>query len=84
MTGSPYLTRCELQLWSGRKNRAGVTAWLRERRIAFVPDADDWPKVARALHDQLLGLAEPAGHVQLTGVDFSTLEPPKRRPRASR
>lgn len=70
-----YLTRSELRAWCGRHNRASIIAWLKDQRIRFVRDADGWPKVARALHDQLLGLAEgPAPAHHSGGPDFSSLE----------
>lgn len=70
----PYLTRTELRALTGRQQRATVTAWLREQQWAFVPDADGWPKVARALHDQRLGLADGAPRAHHSGPDFSSLE----------
>lgn len=40
-------TREELQEFSGRTRKGAVIAWLKARRIPFVPDADGWPKVLR-------------------------------------
>lgn len=74
MIFEPYLSRTELRKLTGRQQRATVTAWLLEQRWAFVPDADGWPKVARALHDQRLGLADGAAPAHHSGPDFSSLE----------
>lgn len=72
---SPYLTRSELRDLSGRHYKATIIAWLKSEKIKFVPDADGWPKVARGVHDQRLGLVEastPAHHAE---PDFSALRP---------
>ncbi len=47
------LTRDELRELSGRQKRSAIVAWLKDRRIPYILDADDWPKVLRsAILDQ--------------------------------
>jgi hypothetical protein len=74
VTASAFLARSELRDWSGRHNREPIIVWLKERRIAFTLDADDWPKVARELHDRLHGLAAAGTGAQHSEPDFSALK----------
>lgn len=74
-----YLTRSELRAWSKRHNRATIIAWLKERRIAYTLDADNWPTVARVVHDRLLGLAPGAAQAHHAEPDFKALEKSARR-----
>lgn len=51
-------TRAELAELANRQRKSAIIAWLKERRIPFIPDADGWPKVLRsAILDE--GKAEP-------------------------
>jgi hypothetical protein len=72
---SAYLTRQELRDLTGRHHRASIIAWLKQQRWRYVPDADGWPKVARALHDARLGLADgPAAPAVESEPDYSSLK----------
>jgi len=55
MTASPVtrhpsltLSRAELQELSGRERPSAVCRWLERQRIAYITDADGWPKVLRS------------------------------------
>jgi hypothetical protein len=56
-TAAPKPTMCysraELQEFAGRVRKSAVRAWLDSRRVPYILDADDWPKVLRtAILDQ--------------------------------
>lgn len=74
LPASPYLARSELRAWCGRHHRLSIINWLKAEKIAYVPDADGWPKVARALHDRRLGLVDGPTPAQHSGPDFSSLD----------
>jgi hypothetical protein len=80
VSASNYLTRSELRELCGRKTKAAIAAWLKAAKIKFVPDADGWPKVARGVHDQRLGLAEESAPAHHPEPDFAAIA---RRPRAA-
>lgn len=71
----PYLTRTELRALSGRHNVDAIIAWLKAQRWRYVPDADGWPKVARAFHDARLGVADAPPPGTESEPDFSCLRP---------
>jgi len=48
MSASITFTRAELQELSSRSRPSAICRWLEARRIAYIPDADGWPKVLRA------------------------------------
>lgn len=77
---TPYLSRTELRDLSGRYTKAAIIAWLKSAKIKHVPDADGWPKVARGVHDQRLGLAEETAQAHHPEPDFAALN---RRPAAA-
>jgi hypothetical protein len=72
---SAWLTREELKEWSGRQQAAAIIRWLKRERITYTLDANDWPKVARALHDRRAGLVELQARAQHSEPDFTVLKP---------
>ena len=48
MTVTLTFARAELQELSGRSRPSAICRWLEARRIAYIPDADGWPKVLRS------------------------------------
>lgn len=69
----PYLTRSELKALSSRKTRPAVLAWVKSQKLPHVPDADGWPRVARAVHDRRLGLAEGPGAAHDAQPNFAAI-----------
>lgn len=58
----------ELREFSARQRKSAVIAWLKDRRIPFILDADGWPKVLRGAildegDDQPQATAEPQLHL---------------------
>lgn len=41
-------TKEELRALSGRTRQSAIRRWLDEQGIAYLPDADGWPKVLRS------------------------------------
>lgn len=54
-------SRDELRELASRTRRSAVIAWLEERNVPFIPDADGWPKVLRtAILDPVAPKSETA------------------------
>lgn len=60
-----FLTIEELKQLTDRKRKAGVIAWLRERRYPFEIGESGWPKVLRSYVQDKLGGAPEATEPQL-------------------
>ncbi|WP_186198194.1 DUF4224 domain-containing protein [Burkholderia gladioli] len=83
---SAYLTASELADLVGCKpnQRAAMARWLDRNHWRYVTDANGLPKVARAYHDQKLGLTPELASANdglSAGPDLDAFktDPPRRR-----
>ncbi len=72
-----YLLKAELRALTDCARAAGQMAWLDANGWPYAISAHGWPKVARAYHDQRMGLAGGAVAPTPAGPDWSTYGLPK-------